>query len=95
MECSYAYKPARIELRFTNLIQGCLTTALLSMSSAEVVSSSRRILGLRTRARAMAILCFCPPLSWALVSPTRVSNLYNTENTGGLNNRISYLSSDF
>lgn len=24
MECSYAYKPARIELRFTHLIQGRL-----------------------------------------------------------------------
>mmetsp|Transcript_5844 Transcript_5844/g.10524 ORF Transcript_5844/g.10524 Transcript_5844/m.10524 type:complete len:104 (+) Transcript_5844:142-453(+) len=32
-----------------------------SASSALVASSSSRMLGLRTRARAMAMRCFCPP----------------------------------
>jgi hypothetical protein len=27
----------------------------------------------------MAILCFCPLLSWAPLSPTRVSNFYNRQ----------------
>lgn len=31
------------------------------------------LLGLRMRARAIAIRCFCPPLSWAPLPPTSVS----------------------
>ena len=42
-------------------------------SRAEVASSSSRILGLQTRARAIAIRCFCPPLSCEPRSPARVS----------------------
>ena len=33
------------------------------MSRAEVASSSRRIFGFRTRARAIATRCFCPPVT--------------------------------
>ena len=53
------------------------TVDSLSVSSADVASSSSRIVGLRTRARAMAIRCFCPPLSCAPRSPTIVSNVCN------------------
>ena len=49
------------------------------VSNADVASSSRRISGFRTRARAMAILCFCPPDNCAPRSPTRVSNFYRRE----------------
>ena len=49
------------------------TVDSLSVSRADVASSSRRILGSRTRARAMAIRCFCPPLNCAPRSPTKVS----------------------
>ena len=34
-------------------------------------------LGFRTRALAMAILCFCPPLSWVPLFPTLVAYPYN------------------
>lgn len=37
------------------------TTLSLSLSSAEVASSSRRIFGFLIKARAMAMRCFCPP----------------------------------
>jgi len=46
-----------------------LTRNSLSVSRALVASSSRRILGLRIKARAMAILCFWPPESWVPFSP--------------------------
>jgi len=36
-------------------------------------SSSKRILGLRIKARAIAIRCFCPPESCEPLLPTRVS----------------------
>mmetsp|Transcript_23607 Transcript_23607/g.38210 ORF Transcript_23607/g.38210 Transcript_23607/m.38210 type:complete len:84 (+) Transcript_23607:1885-2136(+) len=49
------------------------TCCSLSRSSAEVASSSSRILGFLTSARAMAIRCFCPPLSFEPPSPTFVS----------------------
>eukprot|EP00960_Hanusia_phi_P042616 755600-Hanusia_phi.AAC.3 len=39
------------------------TRRSLAVSSAEVASSSSMILGLRTSERAIAILCFCPPLN--------------------------------
>mmetsp|Transcript_21236 Transcript_21236/g.42395 ORF Transcript_21236/g.42395 Transcript_21236/m.42395 type:complete len:100 (+) Transcript_21236:231-530(+) len=42
-------------------------------SRALVASSKSRMLGSTKRARAMAILCFCPPLSLIPRSPTRVS----------------------
>lgn len=45
------------------LSRAAWTVDSLCVSSADVASSSRRILGFFTRARAMAILCFCPPLS--------------------------------
>ena len=48
-------------------------TFSLSVSKAEVASSRSRICGLRTRALAMAILCFCPPEIKVPLSPTRVS----------------------
>ncbi|VFR03309.1 unnamed protein product [Cuscuta campestris] len=43
-----------------------------SASSALVASSSSTTSPLLRRARAMAILCFCPPDSWAPLSPTNV-----------------------
>jgi hypothetical protein len=49
------------------------TTISLSLSNAEVASSRRRIFGFRTRARAMAIRCFCPPERAVPLLPTRVS----------------------
>lgn len=58
----------------STLSSAACTMVSLSASRADVASSSRRILGLRTRALAMAILCFCPPLSWVPLSPTSVSN---------------------
>ena len=42
-------------------------------SSADVASSSTRISGSRTSARAMATRCFWPPESWTPQSPTSVS----------------------
>lgn len=45
----------------------------LSLSKAEVASSSNSILGSLTRALAMAMRCFCPPLNWVPRSPTSVS----------------------
>mmetsp|Transcript_47346 Transcript_47346/g.120836 ORF Transcript_47346/g.120836 Transcript_47346/m.120836 type:complete len:236 (-) Transcript_47346:829-1536(-) len=43
-----------------------------SASNALVASSRRRMLGLRTRARAMAMRCFCPPDSCTPFSPQLV-----------------------
>ncbi len=56
------HKPATSRLTFS-----------LSVSKAEVASSNNRILGLRTKALAMATLCFCPPDSCVPLSPTLVS----------------------
>mmetsp|Transcript_3678 Transcript_3678/g.7594 ORF Transcript_3678/g.7594 Transcript_3678/m.7594 type:complete len:118 (+) Transcript_3678:254-607(+) len=50
------------------------TKCSLSASKAEVASSSSKILGLRTSALAIAILCFWPPDSCTPRSPTSVSN---------------------
>lgn len=47
-------------------------TFSLSVSSAEVASSSSRTWGLRRIARAMAIRCFWPPDSWVPLSPAWV-----------------------
>mmetsp|Transcript_6477 Transcript_6477/g.16081 ORF Transcript_6477/g.16081 Transcript_6477/m.16081 type:complete len:120 (-) Transcript_6477:4074-4433(-) len=48
------------------------TTASLLLSRALVASSRRRSSGLRTTARAMAMRCFCPPLSCPPPAPTSV-----------------------
>ena len=48
---------------YLTLSKAACTIDSLSLSSAEVASSSNSILGFFTRARAMAIRCFCPPLS--------------------------------
>mmetsp|Transcript_10904 Transcript_10904/g.24811 ORF Transcript_10904/g.24811 Transcript_10904/m.24811 type:complete len:128 (-) Transcript_10904:989-1372(-) len=50
------------------------TTRSLSLSSALVASSSSRIFGSLSTARAMAMRCFCPPDSWTPRSPTSVEN---------------------
>jgi len=52
-------------------------TFSLSVSRAEVASSSRRIFGFLTSARAIATRCFCPPLSCVPLSPTFVSYFYH------------------
>ena len=49
-------------------------TFSLSVSSALVASSRSRIFGFRISARAIAILCFCPPLSCDPFFPHRVSS---------------------
>ena len=48
-------------------------TFSLSVSSADVASSSKRIFGFLISALAMATLCFCPPLNCVPLSPTFVS----------------------
>mmetsp|Transcript_31754 Transcript_31754/g.82982 ORF Transcript_31754/g.82982 Transcript_31754/m.82982 type:complete len:196 (+) Transcript_31754:698-1285(+) len=48
------------------------TTRSDSVSRADVASSSTRIRGSRTSARAIAMRCFCPPDSWMPLSPTCV-----------------------
>mmetsp|Transcript_13766 Transcript_13766/g.33856 ORF Transcript_13766/g.33856 Transcript_13766/m.33856 type:complete len:138 (-) Transcript_13766:4166-4579(-) len=48
------------------------TARSLRASSAEVASSSSSTLGFLMTARAMAMRCFWPPLSWMPPSPTRV-----------------------
>ena len=56
------------------LSNAACTVASLSVSNAEVASSSSSILGSLTKALAIAIRCFCPPLSAAPLSPTSVLN---------------------
>mmetsp|Transcript_36248 Transcript_36248/g.59556 ORF Transcript_36248/g.59556 Transcript_36248/m.59556 type:complete len:85 (-) Transcript_36248:2931-3185(-) len=51
----------------------CCTKYSLSESNAEVASSNNKIAGRLSKARAMAILCRCPPLSLPPNSPTDVS----------------------
>jgi len=48
-------------------------TFSLSVSRAEVASSSRRILGFLTNARAIAMRCFWPPLNCVPLPPTFVA----------------------
>jgi len=50
------------------------TNFSLSVSSALVASSRRRILGLRISARAIASRCFWPPLRSTPLEPTEVLN---------------------
>mmetsp|Transcript_31415 Transcript_31415/g.77352 ORF Transcript_31415/g.77352 Transcript_31415/m.77352 type:complete len:82 (-) Transcript_31415:172-417(-) len=45
----------------------------LSLSSADVASSSSSTIGFLISARAIATRCFCPPESWPPPSPTCVS----------------------
>mmetsp|Transcript_7444 Transcript_7444/g.11238 ORF Transcript_7444/g.11238 Transcript_7444/m.11238 type:complete len:131 (+) Transcript_7444:2192-2584(+) len=58
---------------FLRLSRAFWTRTSLSLSSALVASSRSRILGSRTRALAIAILCFCPPDICRPPSPTSVS----------------------
>mmetsp|Transcript_16326 Transcript_16326/g.39346 ORF Transcript_16326/g.39346 Transcript_16326/m.39346 type:complete len:158 (+) Transcript_16326:116-589(+) len=51
----------------------CSTSFSLSLSSADVASSSSSTLGCLISARAMARRCFCPPDSCIPLSPTKVS----------------------
>mmetsp|Transcript_50780 Transcript_50780/g.130890 ORF Transcript_50780/g.130890 Transcript_50780/m.130890 type:complete len:144 (+) Transcript_50780:115-546(+) len=64
--------PAR---RSISLFRASCTMRSDSASSAEVASSSSRIVGSTSSARAMATRCFWPPLSWMPRSPTSVSYL--------------------
>mmetsp|Transcript_61858 Transcript_61858/g.182644 ORF Transcript_61858/g.182644 Transcript_61858/m.182644 type:complete len:150 (+) Transcript_61858:1054-1503(+) len=56
-----------------SLSRASCTTRSLSVSSALVASSRSRIRGFFTRARAMAMRCFCPPDICVPLSPTSVS----------------------
>mmetsp|Transcript_2085 Transcript_2085/g.4220 ORF Transcript_2085/g.4220 Transcript_2085/m.4220 type:complete len:106 (-) Transcript_2085:1485-1802(-) len=49
------------------------TSSSLWASRALVASSKSNMLGSTSKALAIAILCFCPPLSLTPLSPTRVS----------------------
>mmetsp|Transcript_8844 Transcript_8844/g.26703 ORF Transcript_8844/g.26703 Transcript_8844/m.26703 type:complete len:107 (-) Transcript_8844:157-477(-) len=60
-------------LDFIRFARASWTTCSLVASSAEVASSKTRSFGLLMRARAMATLCFWPPLSRAPPGPTSVS----------------------
>mmetsp|Transcript_81796 Transcript_81796/g.162842 ORF Transcript_81796/g.162842 Transcript_81796/m.162842 type:complete len:89 (-) Transcript_81796:572-838(-) len=55
------------------------TAASEAASRAEVASSNKRSFGLRSRQRAMAILCFWPPLSLWPRSPTLVCKLSSND----------------
>mmetsp|Transcript_22436 Transcript_22436/g.34023 ORF Transcript_22436/g.34023 Transcript_22436/m.34023 type:complete len:114 (+) Transcript_22436:1873-2214(+) len=57
-----------------SLSRASWTTSSLSESNALVASSRRSNFGLPTKTLAIAILCFCPPLSCRPLSPTCVSN---------------------
>mmetsp|Transcript_11683 Transcript_11683/g.28356 ORF Transcript_11683/g.28356 Transcript_11683/m.28356 type:complete len:184 (+) Transcript_11683:746-1297(+) len=54
-----------------------LTNRSLSASNADVASSNRSTCGLTNNARAMAMRCFCPPLSLMPLSPTHVSRPFS------------------
>mmetsp|Transcript_2689 Transcript_2689/g.3097 ORF Transcript_2689/g.3097 Transcript_2689/m.3097 type:complete len:112 (-) Transcript_2689:1642-1977(-) len=58
---------------FIRLSRAACTMRSLSLSSADVASSSIKMVGSLITARAIAIRCFCPPLSWMPLSPTCVS----------------------
>mmetsp|Transcript_66118 Transcript_66118/g.162771 ORF Transcript_66118/g.162771 Transcript_66118/m.162771 type:complete len:175 (+) Transcript_66118:114-638(+) len=60
---------------FMRLSRALCTIFSLALSSALVASSSSRILGSDTMARAIAMRCFCPPLSCVPRSPAIVSSL--------------------
>mmetsp|Transcript_118204 Transcript_118204/g.176647 ORF Transcript_118204/g.176647 Transcript_118204/m.176647 type:complete len:88 (-) Transcript_118204:154-417(-) len=52
-----------------------------SASNADVASSNSKMRQLVSRARAIAIRCFCPPLSLTPRSPTRVSYPFGQDTT--------------
>lgn len=56
-----------------NDLRKSIHTFSLSVSKAEVASSSSKILGSRTMARAIAMRCFSPLESWDPWDPTLVS----------------------
>ena len=59
-------------VRFSETLSNAAWTARsLCESSAAVASSSTRMRGCLTTARARAIRCFCPPESCAPAAPTR------------------------
>ena len=60
-------------LPFMTSSRDAFTSRSLSASSAEVASSRSNALGLTMMALAIAIRCFCPPLSLIPLSPTHVS----------------------
>ena len=63
-------------VRFSRVItssSAACTTRSLSVSSADVASSSSRIFGFLMIARAIATRCFCPPLSLPPPCPTSVA----------------------
>ena len=68
-----------VVLPFWACLRAAWTATSFSLSRAEVASSSRRIWGSLTRARAMDIRCFCPPLSWVPCSPTTVLYCWGRE----------------
>mmetsp|Transcript_74352 Transcript_74352/g.177378 ORF Transcript_74352/g.177378 Transcript_74352/m.177378 type:complete len:95 (+) Transcript_74352:192-476(+) len=59
----------------------CCTSFSEVESSAEVASSSSISWGRRSRARAMAQRCFCPPLSFSPRRPTRSLHFTAPEKT--------------
>mmetsp|Transcript_25616 Transcript_25616/g.39318 ORF Transcript_25616/g.39318 Transcript_25616/m.39318 type:complete len:118 (+) Transcript_25616:243-596(+) len=61
-------------LSFIKASRLACTIFSLSLSKADVASSRIRIFGSLTSARAIAILCFCPPLTLPPPRPTLVSN---------------------
>lgn len=64
-----------VEYYLSTLFKVSRISRSLARSKAEVASSISSILGFFSRARAIAILCFCPPESWLPPLPTKVSNL--------------------
>lgn len=66
-------KKTSAKVKNFTLSRAFCTLASDEVSKALVASSSSKIRGLRTSARAIAILCFCPPESDAPRSPTNVS----------------------
>eukprot|EP00380_Ascogregarina_taiwanensis_P012423 284817836_3 len=58
-----------VRLRVSRSLSNVFTIFSDSLSSALVASSRIRIAGSRRMARAIAIRCFCPPLSWLPPSP--------------------------
>ena len=67
------YKNLNTRGGWFTLSRASWTSFSLSLSRAEVASSSSSMRGLRTSALAMATRCFWPPDSWAPRSPTIVS----------------------
>ena len=73
----YRSKVTDMKMHLLTVSSAACTIDSLSISRADVASSNSKIFGSLTRARAIAIRCFCPPLSCAPLSPTNVSYFYN------------------